>query len=186
MNSIPKLQAQRHTVADYLSWDDGERWELIGGAAYNMSPAPAVKHQDLVLNLSSLLRERLKGKPCKPFVAPVDVVLSDEDVVQPDVFVVCDPSKITPQNIQGAPDFIAEVLSPSTARKDLREKKALYQRLAVAEYLVLDPLECYALLFRLDGSGRYDAGQVYGPDETVELKILGGEAVDLAAIFEPM
>ena len=128
MSSILKPKTDRYTVADYLSWDDGERWELIGGVAYNMSPAPTIRHHDIGINFYSLLRNRLQGKPCKPFIAPVDVVLSDEDVVQPDVLVVCDPAKITPKNIQGAPDFVLEVLSPSTSRKDLREKKALYER----------------------------------------------------------
>ena len=184
MNSILKPKAQRHTVADYMSWDDGERWELIDGAAYNMSPAPTTQHQNTTLNFATLLRTRLKGKPCKPFIAPVDVVLSDHDVVQPDALVVCDPAKITPKNIQGTPDFVLEVLSPSTSRKDLREKKALYERSGVAEYLVLDPLELYALLFRLDPAGRYGAGEVFGPDESLSLQILGGEAVDLREIFE--
>jgi len=184
MNSILKPKTQCYTVADYLSWDDDERWELIDGVAYNMSPAPTIKHQDIALNFASLLRNRLKGKPCKPFIAPVDVVLSEHDVVQPDALVVCDPKKITPKNILGAPDFVLEVLSPSTSRKDMREKKALYERAGVAEYLVLDPLELYALLFRLDAEGRYGAGEVYGPEESLVLQILGDEAVDLAEVFE--
>ena len=184
MNSILKPKTDRYSVADYLSWDDGERWELIDGVAYNMSPAPTLRHHDLGANFYSLLRARLKGKPCKPFIAPVDVVLSEHDVVQPDVLVVCDPSKTTAKNIQGAPDFVLEILSPSNARKDQREKKALYERTGVAEYLVLDPLELYALLFRLDAAGRYGAGEVYGPEESLSLQILGGEAVDLAEIFE--
>lgn len=184
MNSILKPKDQRHSIADYMSWDDGERWELIDGVAYNMSPAPTIRHQNIALNFGTQLRNRLKGKPCKPFIAPVDVVLSDHDIVQPDVLVVCDPSKITPKNIQGAPDFVLEVLSPSTSRKDMREKKALYECAGVAEYLVLDPLELYALLFRLDPAGRYGAGEVYGPDESMALQILSGETVDLTEIFE--
>lgn len=184
MNSILKPKTERYTVADYMRWDDGERWELIDGVAYNMSPAPTIKHQDIALNFGSLLRNRLKGKPCKPFIAPVDVVLSDHDVVQPDAFVVCDPKKITPKNIQGAPDFVLEILSPSTSRKDMREKKALYERTGVVEYLVLDPLELYAQLFRLDAQGRYGAGEIYGSEESLSLRVLGGEGVDLAEIFE--
>ncbi|MFM8333798.1 MAG: Uma2 family endonuclease [Candidatus Methylumidiphilus sp.] len=183
MNSVPKPKTEHYTVADYMSWDDGERWELIDGVAYNMSPAPTVRHHEIGANVYAILRNRLKGKPCKPFIAAVDVVLSDRDVVQPDAFVVCDRSKITPQNIQGAPDFVVEILSPSTSRKDLREKKALYQRAGVTEYLVLDPLEMYALLYRLDGQGQYGVGEVYGPDESLILQVLGEEAVDLQEIF---
>ena len=184
MSSIFKPKTARYTVDDYLSWDDGERWELIAGVAYNMSPAPTIRHHDIGTNFYSLLRNRLKGKPCKPFVAPVDVVLSDEDVVQPDVLVVCDPAKITPKNIQGAPDFVLEVLSPSTSRKDMREKKSLYERAGVTEYLVLDPLELYAQLFRLNAEGRYGASEVYGPEESLVLQVLGGEAVELGEVFE--
>jgi Uma2 family endonuclease len=183
MNSIFKPRTDRYTVADYMSWDDGERWELIDGVAYNMSPAPTIKHHDMGMNFYSQLRNRLQGKPCKPFAAAVDVVLSEQDVVQPDVFVVCDPAKITPKNIQGAPDFVVEILSPSTSRKDLREKKALYERAGVAEYLVLDPLELYAQLFHLGPEGRYTAGEIYGPDESLSLQIVGGEALDLREVF---
>jgi Uma2 family endonuclease len=126
MNSIFKPMTERYTVADYMSWDDGERWELIDGVAHHMSPAPTIKHHDIGLNLYSLLRDRLQGKPCKPFAAPVDVVLSDHDVVQPDVFVVCDPTKITPKNIQGAPDFVAEVCRrPLPAKTCVRKKPCM-------------------------------------------------------------
>jgi Uma2 family endonuclease len=184
MNSFPILADRRYTVEDYLSWTDDNRWELIDGVAYNMSPAPSVKHHDLAVNLYSFLREKLKGKPCKPFIAPVDVILSERDVVQPDVFVVCDPNKITDRNIRGAPDFVAEVLSPGTSKKDLREKKALYQRVGVAEYLVLDPLEWYAQMFRLDKSGAYGAGEIFGPDEELALRIVGGGILPLSDIFD--
>ena len=184
MNSVLKTKTERYTVADYMNWDDGERWELIDGVAYSMSPAPTIKHHDIGLNFYSLLRKHFKGKSCKPFAAPVDVVLSELDVVQPDVFVVCDSTKITPKNIQGAPDFVVEILSPSTSRKDLREKKALYERSGVAEYLVLDPLELYAQLFRLNENGRYNAGEIYGPEASLSLQILGSEMLDLREVFD--
>ncbi len=184
MNSVLKTKTERYTLENYMSWNDGERWELIDGVAYNMSPAPATRHQDIALNLGSLLHNKLRGKPCRPFIAATDVVLSELDVVQPDIFVVCDPAKITSKNIQGAPDFVAEILSPSTSRKDLREKKALYERSGVAEYLVLDPLELYAQLFRLNENGRYEVGEIYGPEETLSLQILGGEVVDLKEVFD--
>ena len=102
----------RDTLADYLTWPDEERWELIGGVAYNMAPAPAVKHQDIAGEFFARLKEKLRGKACKPFIAPVEVVLSEVDVVQPDVFVVCDTAKITDKNIRGAPELVAEVLFP--------------------------------------------------------------------------
>lgn len=118
-----KKAAQKYTWSDYLTWPAEERWEIIDGVAYNMTPAPSVRHQTVAAKLVSQLEQKLKNKRCKPFIAPVDVVLSEYDIVQPDVFVVCDKSKITEANIQGAPDLVIEILSPATAIKDLREKK---------------------------------------------------------------
>ncbi len=114
------------TWADYRTWPDDERWELITGVAYAMSPTPSTRHQIVTVNLLSRLTQYLSGKPCRPFVAPTDVKLSDWDVVQPDILVVCDPARITPTHIEGAPDVVVEVLSPTTSAKDLRQKKALY------------------------------------------------------------
>ena len=130
---------EHYTVQDYLAWDDGERWELIGGIAYNMTPAPRLSHQSLVQNLFRSLDRQLQNAPCKLWLAPADVILSDEDVVQPDLFVVCDPKKMESDRVEGAPDFIAEVLSPSTAAKDRREKRALYEAHGVKEYWLVDP-----------------------------------------------
>ncbi len=182
MNSILKPLSARYTVADYMNWPDDERWELIDGVAYNMSPAPTIKHQNIAGSLYSLLREKLKGKTYQPFIAPVDVVLSDIDVVQPDVIVVCDPNKITERNIQGPPDWVAEVLSPGTARKDLREKKALFERSGVKEYVVFDPVQGWVQRFVLV-DGVYGVGEILDPSEYLELGFMPGEVLPLAEVF---
>ena len=182
MNSILKLRSAHYTVADYMNWPDEERWELIDGIAYDMSPAPTIKHQNIAGSLYSLLREMLKGKTCQPFIAPVDVVLSDIDVVQPDVIVVCDPNKITERNIQGPPDWVAEVLSPRTARKDLREKKALYERSGVNEYVVFDPVQSWVQRFVLI-DGVYGAGEILDPSEDLPLGFMPGEVLPLGEVF---
>ena len=182
MNSILKSRSTRYTVADYMNWPDEERWELIDGVAYDMSPAPTIKHQNIAGGLYSMLREKLKGKTCQPFIAPVDVVLSAVDVVQPDVIVVCDPNKITERNIQGPPDWVAEVLSPSTARKDLREKKALFERSGVKEYVVFDPLNGLVQRFVLT-DGAYGPGQILDMQESLELGFMPGKFLPLAEVF---
>ena len=110
---LTQKAGKRFTYADYSAWPDEERWGLIDGEAYNMTPAPAFKHQKIVFNFASLLKNALKGNPCVAGIAPTDVVFSDHDVVQPDVFVVCDEKKITEANIQSSPDLIIEVLSPA-------------------------------------------------------------------------
>jgi Uma2 family endonuclease len=112
----------------------------------------------------------------------VDVVLSEVDVVQPDVIVVCDPNKITERNIQGAPDWMAEVLSPSTARKDLREKKALFERAGVKEYVIFDPTQGWVQRFVLR-DGIYGPGEILDPQESLILDFMPGEVLPLAEVF---
>jgi len=183
--SLPALAqpADRFTWSDYRSWPDDERWELIDGVAYAMSAAPSIKHQDVAFRLSIRIELPLRGTPCRPFVAPTDVKLSESDVVQPDILVVCDPGKITPGHIEGAPDLIVEVLSPRTSAKDLRDKKALYERAGVPEYLVVDPLEQYAIRFVLGADG-YDKGSVFAADEVLRSATLEVIAIPLWEVFE--
>lgn len=173
----------RFTWQDYRTWPDEERWEIIAGIAYAMSPAPSTKHQTVAGNLFVAFKQACNGKPRKPFIAPTDVKLSEQDVVQPDVLVVCDPAKITPSHIDGAPDVVVEILSPNTSAKDLREKKALYERAGVKEYLVVDPLEHYAIRF-LNGAEGFDKGTVFGPDQMLVVATLDGMEVPLWEVFD--
>ncbi len=184
MNTVAENTRQQFSVADYLTWPEGERWELISGVPYNMSPTPSIRHQSIVGRVFSLLEQKLKGKTCKPFVAPVDVILSDEDVVQPDVLVVCNTDKITEKAIQGAPDLIFEVLSPGTALKDMREKKTLYERAGVREYVVIDPLENYVQRFELNDDRRFGIADVFGADEELALRALPEFTLNLSEVFE--
>jgi Uma2 family endonuclease len=175
----PAQPAPRYTWNDYQTWPDGERWEIIDGVAYNLSPAPTTRHQTVTLKFAAVLEQKLSGKRCRPFIAPTDVKFSDRDVVQPDLLVVCDPAKITPTHIEGAPDLVVEVLSPSTSLKDLREKKALYQQGGVRESVVVDPLENYVQRFVRGTGGRFGEGEVFGPRDRLALATL--EEVDLPA-----
>lgn len=182
---IPAIdrRGEHYTWSDYRVWPDDEHWEIIGGVAYAMSPAPSTRHQTVVGNLFAKIQHHLSGKPCRPLIAPTDVRLSETDVVQPDILVVCDPAKITATHIEGAPDVVVEVLSPNTSTKDLREKKALYERSGVREYVVVDPLEHYALRF-LNGDDGYDKGTVFGADEKLSFATLEGIEVALWEVFE--
>ena len=175
---------KKFTYADYITWPDGERWELIDGQAYNMTPAPSFRHQKIVFNFASLLRDALKGNACVAGIAPTDVVLSESDVVQPDVFVVCDKKKITEANIHGAPDLIIEVISPATALKDKREKKALYEKHGVKEYIIVDPTDQYVERFLLEKDAHYAKGEVFGPMEVFLLVALKGIEIPLWKVFE--
>lgn len=149
------------TYGDYCGWPEGERWELIDGVAYDMSPAPTRRHQDYVVEISAQTVQQLRGTRCRTYVAPFDVRLpqtgeSDEavdTVVQPDVAVICDPSKLDEKGCRGAPDWIVEILSPRTAKKDQREKRDCYERHGVREYWLLHPTDRTLTIYRLTPAG---------------------------------
>jgi Uma2 family endonuclease len=170
-------KTEKASYEDYVTWPADERWEIIDGRPYNMTPAPSFRHQRVVGNLYHLLRAALHGEHCIVGIAPTDVILSQHDVVQPDVFVVCDGRKITDQNIQGAPELVFEVLSPATARKDRWEKKALYEKAGVLEYVLVDPEGQYAERYLLRQDQGFDGGEVFGPNQVVPLMSLDGMEV---------
>jgi Uma2 family endonuclease len=133
---------ERYTYADYKAWPEGERWELIGGVPYAISPAPLRRHQRLVGLLIARLVNWFEGKTCMPLVSPLDVFLPGADesldetdtVVQPDLVVVCDPNKLVDEGVRGAPDLAIEILSPSTAWRDQTVKRELYEQRGVREF----------------------------------------------------
>jgi Uma2 family endonuclease len=129
----------RYSWADYQTWDDDRRWEIIGGEAYLMSPSPMARHQLVSGELQRQMMNYLKGKRCRLLNAPMDVVLSEENVVQPDLLVVCEPEKITRTHIAGAPTLVVEILSDSSAARDRLLKLGLYARYGVAEYWIVTP-----------------------------------------------
>ena len=103
--------------------------------------------------------------------------------VQADILVVCDPAKITPSHIKGPPDLVIEVLSPATATRDLREKKALYEKSGVREYAVVDPMEHYAIRFLLGADDAFDKGTVVAADENLVFASLDGIEIPLWEVF---
>lgn len=182
MSLLKKKTAKVYTWQDYLTWPDDERWEVIDGKLYDMSPSPTPRHQIIAGNFFSIIKGKLKGNTCRAIVAPLDVYFDDYNFVQPDVMVVCDEKKIR-DRIYGAPDLIIEVLSPSTAIKDKREKKALYEKFKVKEYIVVDPegmvVEKNCLI-----SGRYKGPFILGSQEVLRLASLEKLEVPLWEVFE--
>lgn len=192
MAKIAPQLAERFTYAHYRIWPEDEHWELQNGEAVAMSPAPSTRHQFLVGNLFRVVAGKLRGHPCKALVAPTDVLLPDfadqpadevATVVQPDVLVVCDPNKIRPAHIYGAPDIVAEVLSPSTAMRDTGSKRDLYQRSGVKELWLLDPVHNTLTRYRNDGVG-YGKPEIFGPDDSLESVAVAGLVVELGEVFE--
>jgi Uma2 family endonuclease len=190
--AVPQLKkAESFTYADYLTWPDDERWELIDGEAYDMSPGPGMRHQRIVTHLGAKLYAHLEGKPCQAFVAPFDVRplasadMSDDEVdtvVQPDLLVVCDKTKLEERGVIGAPDLVVEILSPYTARKDLTRKFELYERVGVREYWVVYPDEKIIQVYRHE-DGRYGQQHAVGPGDVLEVPWLDELELDVAAVF---
>lgn len=190
---LPLRKTEQHfTYKDYRQWPDDERWELIDGVAYNMCAAPALRHQGASTELGYMIRNFLDGKPCRVFAAPVDVFFPplhqmDEDevdtVVQPDLVVVCDPDKLREKGIWGAPDLAVEILSPSTSRKDQREKFDLYQRSGVKEYWVVDPRGHWLQQYVLGPDGTYLPEITFDRTGTMECQVLPGLVIDVSLIW---
>jgi len=161
-----------HTYADYLTWPDEVRYELIDGMAWMMAPAPTLDHQEVAGDIYFQLRQALQNRPCRPFIAPVDVRLpkgDEEDaridtLVQPDVLVVCDPDKLDRRGVRGAPDLVVEVLSPGTASHDHVRKRQVYERAGVREYWLVHPVDRMVTIYRLDEGvfGKPEVGELIG------------------------
>jgi len=182
------------TYADYLTWPDGERWELIDGEAYAMSPAPTNAHQLIVGELFSTIHGYFRGKSCRPFVAPFDVRLPKvgvadqqiDTVVQPDISLVCDPDKLKDNHgCLGAPDWVIEVLSPSTAIHDQRTKRAMYERHGVAEYWLIHPGDRSVSIYRLVNFA-YGKPAVFGLEDECSTLAFPELVIPVADIFRDL
>ncbi len=149
---------RRYTYADYISWNFEERVELFRGWVSRMA-GPNMYHQKVSVDLTASLKMIFDPKGCEVFVAPTDVLLAlselGDTVVQPDLFVVCDPSRIKEQYYEGPPDWIIEIVSPGNSKKELDKKYVYYEEAGVREYWVLHPLEKTILRYVLNEAGVY-------------------------------
>jgi len=188
-NALRKEDVEvRYTYADYKGWElkPGERYELIHGAAYAMS-APSDYHQSISGEIFRQIANYLAGKPCKVRSAPYDVRLfyeeddSDEEVVQPDISVICDREKRGPEGCRGAPDMVVEILSPSNTAIGMEEKFHLYRDAGVREYWLIDPKN-RTLKTHFFVGGKPDM-QIYAATDKAEVGIFPGFSVDLAPVF---
>ena len=181
------MQRTRRTYEDYLNTPDDERYELLDGELV-MVPSPSFSHQDIALNLGWALKafatERGLGSVS---IAPFDVEFWDgnqRQVVQPDILFVSTARQgiITEANVQGAPDLVVEILSPSTESRDRGYKRELYARHGVSEYWLVDPDAQSVEVLSLGDSG-YELGGTYGPGGTLTSSALPGLNLDLREVF---
>ena len=180
-----KKEKNYYTYSDYLTWDDDARYELIDGVPYLMSPAPRQEHQEVSMEIAKQLAVFLTGKPCKVFAAPFDVRLNvdkaDDTVVQPDILVVCDKSKLDGKSCNGAPDLVIEILSPSSLKSDRITKFNKYLQAGVREYWIVDPDQKTVDVYTLE-NGKYFAA-VYSDTDVVPVSVLEGCEINLQDVF---
>jgi Uncharacterized protein conserved in cyanobacteria len=189
--SVAEELKQKYNYGDYARWPDDKRWELIEGVPYAMT-APLRIHQDVVFNMGLQIGLYMQGKPCKVYPAPFDVRLprkdeADEDVetvVQPDIAVVCVSSKLDKKGCRGAPDWVIEVLSPSTIFRDMNIKRGLYEMHGVREYWLIHPEDRWLMAYTLDSEGRYGKPAVFNMDEPSPVAIFPGLGIDWSFMLE--
>lgn len=182
-----------YTYADYLTWKFSEFVELIKGKVLRPMSAPVPIHQQYLVNLTSEIHQFLKRQPCRVYAAPFYVRLtrnlegSDTQittVVQPDICVVCDLTKIDKRGCLGAPDFIIEIVSSGNIHHDIKTKLNLYEEAGVLEYWVVFPGEKMVLAHQLDENGRYQVAAEYAEPGPMPVAVLPGLATEWSEIFE--
>lgn len=186
---------KRYTYSDYLTWQFDEMVELIRGQVFRMSPAPLSAHQLISMEISGQIYDYLKGEKCKVVTAPFDVRLplpadkqtdtKIDTVVQPDICVICDLSKIDRRGCLGAPDWIIEILSKSTSKKDMTDKFDVYQNAGVKEYWGVHPETEMVSAFVLNENGIYEQVRTtpFVNTESVPVHIFPGFEIVLEDIF---
>jgi Uma2 family endonuclease len=192
--TVLKRDTHYHTYADYLTWSGSYGDELINGVAYvREPPAPSYLHQGIVGELYRQAANALEDKLCRVFVAPFDVRLpksTEEDdqvdtVVQPDVLIVSDLKKLDARGMRGAPDWIAEVLSPSTARHDRTLKLSAYERAGVREVWLIDPIDRTLTIYQLE-AGYYGRATLLELKGQTQLTAVPGVTIDWARVLAKM
>ncbi len=180
-----------YTYADYLQWKFEERLELFRGKIFKLS-VPNTKHQDISGNIFVPISLFLKKKPCKVFAAPFDVRLpvknkkKDDEVttvVQPDICVICDETKLDIRGCCGAPDLVVEILSPGNSKKEIRLKHELYEEAGVKEYWIVNPVEENIVVFLLNEEGKFSGLNMYAGDDTIQSFAVPGLNINLTEIF---
>lgn len=185
-------ESMTYSYGHYLNWLFDERVELIKGKIFKMSPAPSRVHQEIFGAIFNRIYNFLKNKSCKVYGAPFDVRFpngsnADRDVftvLQPDICVVCDLTKLDDKGCIGAPDIVVEILSPENNKKELLNKYQVYQEFGVKEYWVVSQSDQYILIYTLDNFGKFQASKMFTLSEEITSSVLSGFVLKLDDVFE--
>eukprot|EP01012_Entosiphon_sulcatum_P002394 TRINITY_DN10493_c0_g1_i1.p1 TRINITY_DN10493_c0_g1~~TRINITY_DN10493_c0_g1_i1.p1 ORF type:complete len:213 (-),score=9.71 TRINITY_DN10493_c0_g1_i1:370-1008(-) len=183
-----------YSYASYLNWLFPERVELIAGKIFKMSPAPSRVHQEVAGSIFLNLGNFLKDKPCKVYSAPFDVRFpkeskADKDVytvLQPDICVICDKSKLDARGCIGPPDLVVEVLSPGNTRMELLNKYRVYEEFGVKEYWIVSQSDQSILIYTLNGEGKFQPSKIFTLSEKITSSVLPGFELALDDVFDDM
>ena len=192
ITSLSQLDLNKsYTYADYLLWQFEERVELIKGQILQMA-APSRAHQQVSINLATILKNAFWKSSCKVYAAPFDVRLPHFSqkknmdvvtVVQPDISVICDPSKLDDRGCIGAPDIVVEILSPGNSRREMKDKYAVYEESGVQEYWIVSLSEKALYVFRLNEQGKYYGIQPFVEGDTLTTPVLPDINILLTEVF---
>jgi Uma2 family endonuclease len=183
MGDRPQKQKGAYSWEDYLDFPDDHRWEIVGGEVFDMTASPASRHQIISQSLVRRLGDFLDKKSCRVFHAPMDVKLSEQDVVQPDLFVIYRETQIRETHIEGPPELAIEILSPSSVFHDRIRKLNLYLRHGVQEYWLVTPFPSSVEIFLLDGN-TYRLHSTFAKADILTSPSLDGLKIDLTRVFD--
>jgi len=180
-----------YTASDYLQWKLDVMVELIRGKIFKMTPSPSSNHQRISRELQYQFHQHFLGKTCEFFNAPFDVYLvhpgdnfkKSKNVVEPDLCVICDPAKIIKLGCIGAPDLVVEILSPSTSKKDQKDKFELYEEFGVREYWIVSP-ENRSVSIHVLKNGSFQSFRPVTEVEKLHSRVFPDLVIDLKEVFK--
>ena len=189
--SLPK-ENQSYTYADYLSWPEKERVEILDGTPY-LQAAPSRIHQKILSEIHRQIANYLLDKDCEVYPAPFHVVLDPDGefekeadrkhVLEPDISIICDKEMLDERGCKGSPDLIVEIVSPSTVRKDKIEKFNLYEQAGVKEYWIIEPENKIVSVFTLQNNRRFGRPDLYTEENQISVSIFEDLIINLKIVF---
>lgn len=189
---MPQLQEdKKYSYTDYLTWPEGERWEIIGGVPL-LQAAPTWQHQSISTELSRQFANYLQGKECRVFTSPFDLCIPESieeddeaisNIFQPDLVIVCEKSKLRKTGYFGVPPLIIEISSPSTTRNDKVLKFNKYEIAGVKEYWIVEPDGKFISVFTIQENNRYGRPETYTDADKIKVSIFPDLTIDLNSTF---
>ncbi len=182
MSGMPAVK-KPYTWQDYQTLPEGDRWEILDGEPYAMSPTPTLRHQTILMELGAQVLSQFRGQNCRPIIAPFDVKFDDINCTEPDLMIVCDPTQLKSNHVEGAPALAVEIVSDHGIVRDRVHKMRLYARCGVKEYWIITPWPPMIEVFLLDGETYRVAGS-YRKEDAFRSPSFPKLKLDLKVIFD--